>query len=179
MSSPNTKLSPIEIKTKEFRRVMLGYDPKEVVDFLEQMAKGWEKSQKQEKELFDKIQTLNDEIIRWRGKENEIHKQRERVQNEAQEIRDRAIAESQKIYAEVEEKAQEVRRKTEEWLEKVLTEVEETERRRSHFLTAFRSSLDGHYELLKKEDTPWEPLATHLGNLLKQSPSSRVGGSSH
>jgi len=166
-SNSSTKVSPVDIKTKEFRRVMLGYDPKEVVEYLEQLAKTFEKQQKQERELFDKIQSLNDEVIRWRGKENEIQKQRERLQAEAQETRERALAESQKIYAEVEQKASEIRHKTEAWLERVLTEVEETERRRNNFVTAFRSALDSHYELLKKEEAPWEPLGNHLGSLLK------------
>lgn len=172
MSQPTPKLSPVEVRTKEFRRVMLGYDPKEVVDFLEVIAKSWEKMQKQEKELLEKIQSLNDEVIRWRGKENEIQKQRERLQAEATDIRTRAEQEAQKIYAEVEQKAAEVRDKTEAWLEKVLTEVEETERRRNNFVNAFRSALDSHYELLKKEDAPWEPLSQHLGNLLKEAPSN-------
>ncbi len=173
MSANNSpKVSPVDIKTKEFRRVMLGYDPKEVVDFLEHLAKAFEKQQKQERELFDKIQSLNDEVIRWRGKENEIQKQRERLQAEAADIKERALAESQKIYAEVEQKAAEIRNKTEAWLERVLTEVEETERRRNNFVTAFRSALDSHYELLKKEDAPWEPLTNHLGSLLKEGPNT-------
>lgn len=176
MSAPTQKLSPVEVRTKEFRRVMLGYDPKEVVDFLEVIAKSYEKMQKQEKELLEKIQSLNDEVIRWRGKENEIQKQRERLQAEASDIRGRAEAEAQKIYAEVEQKAGEVRNKTEAWLEKVLEEVEETERRRNNFVSAFRSALDSHYELLKKEDAPWEPLSQHLGSLLKAAPST---GSAH
>ncbi len=172
MSANTPKISPVDIKTKEFRRVMLGYDPKEVVEFLEQMAKTFEKQQKHERELFDKIQSLNDEVIRWRGKENEIQKQRERLQAEAADIKERALSESQKIYAEVEQKASEIRHKTEAWLERVLSEVEETERRRNNFVTAFKSALDSHYELLKKEDAPWESLGNHLGSLLKEGPNT-------
>ncbi len=178
MSTPSQKLSPVEVRTKEFRRVMLGYDPKEVVDFLEIIAKSWEKMQKHEKELLDKIQSINDEVIRWRGKENEIQKQRDRLQAEAGDIRERAQAEALKIYAEVEQKAGEVRDKTEAWLEKILTEVEETERRRNNFVTAFRSALDSHYALLNKAEAPWEPLASHLGSLLKEGPVAS-GGAAH
>lgn len=165
------KLTPTEIKNKEFSKAMLGYNPKEVVEFLDATAKAWEKVQKNEKELLDKIHSLNDEILRWKGREGEMEKLKERANQEAEAIREEARQQAQKLFIEVEEKANAIRAKTEEWLGNVIAEVSETERQKSNFMTAFKSALDSHYALIKAEQEEGEPLTAKLSHLLKSNHS--------
>jgi len=160
-------LTPVDVKNKEFSRAVYGYNPKEVVDFLDSTAKTWEKVQKHEKELLERIQHLQDDLLRWKGKEGDIEKLKEKAVQEAHAIKEEAMKEAAKHFAAVEERASAVRTKTEEWLENVIAQVTETERQKSNFMTAFKSALDSHYALLKTEQEEAEPLSSKLNHFLK------------
>jgi cell division initiation protein len=168
------KLTPMDIRNREFKRTAWGYSPKEVVDFMDLMAKSLDGLQKTEKELQEKVRQLGEDLTRWMNKELEIIKMRERAVQEAEAIRAEAAKEGQRIFSEVEERANVIRQKTEEWLEAVIAKVEETERQKFNFMTAFKSALDSHYELLKNEQNDTEPLGAKLNHFLKSNLSSRI-----
>lgn len=160
------QLTPVEIKNKEFKRTMWGYSPAEVVDFLDRTAKVWEKVQRREKEVLEKIKFLEDELVKWKGRESEIANQAQQATTEAQKIRDEAVKEAEALLSEVNTKADEIRQRTEEWLVNVISEVEETERKRDSFVAAFRSALDQHYALLNGGDG-LRPLEADLEKFLQ------------
>lgn len=163
------KLTPAEIKTRDFKRIMWGYSPEEVVSFLEMTAKAWEKVQKQERDLQLKIQAMGDELIQWKGREGELVKLREKALAEAEGIRQKATEDATKIYLEMEERAAQIRQRTEEWLTTVIEQVEATERQKHSFVTAFRTALESHYELLNREQNESAPLGTQLSQFLKEA----------
>ncbi len=146
------KITPVEIKNKEFKRTVWGYAPQEVVDFLDATAKVWEKVQKHEKELSDEIRRLSTELENWKRRETEIDELRERAREDATGIRNQATQEAEAFFAEVKSKAEEVRGKTEEWLTSVISEVEETEKKRNAIFSAIRANLDQHYDLLEQAE---------------------------
>ncbi len=168
--NPSTKISPSDIKGHDFSKTVWGFSVSEVSEFLNNVSQHWDKFQKTEKELNDKVRELTDEVMRWRGREVELEKMRERAVQDAQITRDKAQVEAQKLLSEVEAKAESIRVRTEEWLEQVIQEVSETERQKNNFMAAFKSALDSHYELLKSEEVDREPLAGKLHHLLKSSP---------
>lgn len=161
------KLSPTEIKNKEFKKVMLGYSPEDVVAFLDQTAKHWTQVQKKEKELIQKVESLTEELSGWKQRESEINQIKQNAIKEAEEIIEAGSEEAAKLFKQVEEKAQEIKQKTEEWLAQVISQVEETERRKNSFMSAFKSALDSHYELIKNEQESTEPLSRRLDTFLK------------
>lgn len=163
------KLSPLDIKNKDFKKTAWGYAPKEVGDFLEMLSKTWDKAQRQEKEMLEKIRSLNEELTRWKNREVEIAKLREKTLQDCDGMKDQATREAQRVFSEVEERANEIRRKTEEWLEDVIAHVEETERQKMNFVTAFKSALDSHYALLQSEQSDSEPLGAKLNHFLKST----------
>jgi len=150
------ELSPAEIKNKDFKKTMLGYSPEEVVGFLDQVAKLWEKVQKREKDLFGEIEQLRSDLKGWESKQQ------------------KAEAEAAKIIQEAETRSNEIRRNTESWLAAVVQEVEEVEKRKANFITAFQSALDSHYEILKKEQGETDSLTLKLHDYLK-NPKSVAG----
>lgn len=167
LESLSEKISPTELKNKEFKKVMRGYCPEDVVAFLEQTAKAWTQVQKREKELIQKIESLNAEISHWRQRETEITKIRQEALKEAEQIKEAGAKDAEKLLQQVEEKAQEIRIKTEEWLAEVINKVQETERQKNNFMTAFKSALDSHYELIKNDQELSEPLTHQLNSFLK------------
>jgi len=152
----SSQLSPTEIKNKDFKKTMLGYSPEEVVGFLDSVAKLWEKIQKKEKDLLSTISQLEGEISKWEKRKGEL-----------EQIKEAAIAEAKTIIESAEERSNQIRKNTESWLATVLQEVEEVERRKKNFVTAFRSALETHYEILKTEESKNESLSLRLNEYLR------------
>ena len=167
VDSLSLTLTPAEIKNKEFKKTVMGYSPHEVIEFLEAIAKTWERVQKREKELLETIQNLTTKLRSWEDREAEIAKKREAAEQEAAEIRTHAEQNAQRFFEEVEERATNIRSRTEQWLETVIAKVEETERQKNNFMTAFKSALDSHYALLRSEEEANEPLGAQLTEILK------------
>lgn len=168
----SVKLTPNEIKNKEFKRTMWGYSPKEVIEFLELTAKTWEKVQKNEKDLLQKIDSLKEEIKAWELRETQIARIHEKALKDAEQIRLEATDQAEKIFKEVEDRANQVRIKTEDWLANVIAEIEETERQKSNFITAFKSALDSHLALIQEEKEA-ESLGSKLNQFLKSGISQK------
>lgn len=166
-STLSLKFTPAEIRNRLFKKTALGYSAKEVQDFLDLLAKGWERMQQNEYELTDKVQKLTDEVTKWRLKEAELDRLREQAVVDAQATRDTAKQEAEKILSEVEVRASDIRHKTEEWLEEVIAEVEETQRQKMSFMTAFKSALDSHYALLNRQPEDSESIGARLNNFLR------------
>lgn len=170
-------LSATEIKNKDFKKSAWGFSPKEVGEFLDQMAFTWEAFLKREKEHTDKIQTLHDELVRWKGREQELVRTKQNAIEEVSKIKEEAKAEAQKHFSEMEQRAVEIRQRTEEWLENIIAEVEETERQRHNFVTAFRSALDSHYALLNGSETTQESLGQKLNQFLRSTRATQAADS--
>jgi len=144
-------LSPVEIKNKEFNRTLIGYAPKEVVEFLDSVAKTWEAVQRQERALSDKIQKLEEELKAWKARESELDELRQQAGDEAKIIHTQATEDARRFMKGVHERAEEIRERTEGWLENVIKEVEQAEKKKESFMTAVKSTLDEHYAILKEE----------------------------
>jgi len=144
-------LTPNEVKNKEFKRAVWGYSPDQVVEFLDTVSKSWERVQKRERELIEEIRLLNEEIAGMHRREAEIEAIRQKAFEDAEKTREQGKEEAAKYFQEVRTRSDEIRVKTEEWLANLIGQVEETERRRNSFLSAFKSALDQHYELLNTD----------------------------
>jgi cell division septum initiation protein DivIVA len=143
-----------------------------VVGFLDQVAKLWEKVQKKERDLNSQIDQLKAEIKSWENKRADFAKLQEMAKADAQKIITLAQEDAQKIIDESENRSQEVRKNTENWLTEILEEVQEVEKRKANFITAFRSALDSHYEILKTEQDVQDSLTHKLHEYLKKPKSS-------
>ena len=66
------KISPIEIRKKEFERAFRGYEKEEVDAFLQSLSQEWEKVQEDNRELQKKVEFLEKEIVRMREVESTL-----------------------------------------------------------------------------------------------------------
>ena len=53
------KLTPVDITNKEFRKMLRGYDPEEVDEFLDQIVEDYEELFKENSLLKEKINAMN------------------------------------------------------------------------------------------------------------------------
>jgi len=167
--SSSQELSPSEIKNRDFKKTMLGYSPEEVVGFLDQVAKLWQKIQKREKDFVAQIEKLESCIKAWETREADLEKIKAQSLKEAQSILDEAQKSARDLIQDAEKRALDVRKNTESWLAQVLQDVEEVEKQKIGFETALRAALDSHYEILKKGTEGGSSLGAKLYPYLKQS----------
>lgn len=159
--------TPEEIRGQRFRGVF-GYSKKEVREFLATLSKRWSVLRQREQEQGRRLAELEKEVANWRAREQELTVLLQSAQAEAARLREEAKTEAQGLLLETEVKAGSIRKRTETWLEEVIAKVEETQRQKQNFLTAFRSALDSHYELIKEEEQDQEPLTARLAEVLRE-----------
>lgn len=148
-SSLSEHLTPQEIKNKEFKRSLMGYSPKEVVEFLDRTARTWEMVQKQERTLLEHIESLKAEIAGWEARRGELDEIRQEAETKATQIIDEANLKAEEYLEQIQRRAEEIRGNTEAWLEEILTEVNETASRKKAFLSELKETLDHHYKILE------------------------------
>ena len=68
------KITPLEIRQKDFEKVFRGFDKDEVNAFLQILSSEWEKSQDEKKELVIKLEVVEKEIAKLREVENSLYK---------------------------------------------------------------------------------------------------------
>lgn len=169
METPiSEKLTPNDIKNREFKKSMRGYCPRDVVEFLDEVATVWESVQTHEKKLLKEIESLNEQLRGWENRRTEMDDLRNKALKEAESIRIQASEEGVRLIREVEARASGVRLKTEEWLARVIADLEETQRQKNNFVSAFKSALDSHYELIKPDLSSGEALGNQLKDFLQK-----------
>lgn len=114
------RITPLDIYQREFKRVLRGFDPDEVEDFLEQVADDYEQMIKENAELRERISTIETQFA-TEGQvdgtkmiEDMIRQANERVnniiqeaENEADNIIQQAREEADRIIEEAKSKARE------------------------------------------------------------------------
>ncbi len=68
------KISPIEIRKKEFEKAFRGYEKEEVDAFLQTLSQEWEKVQEENREYQKKIEFLEKEVARMREVEATLYR---------------------------------------------------------------------------------------------------------
>ena len=66
------KISPVSIKRQEFAKKMRGYDPEEVQAFLEKLADDIDELQKENEELYQQVETLNENLSEFKKIEKNL-----------------------------------------------------------------------------------------------------------
>lgn len=164
----NETLTPVDIKNKEFKKSILGYSPHEVILFLDQTAKVWERSQANVKQFKEQIEELNQEIGSWKNKERELEMIRAAALEEADKIRAAATDHGKKLLQEAREQAMQIQGKTQEWLADVISSLQDTDRRRQTLSAELRKKLEEHFSLLGEAEHA-KTLDEQLSQFLQES----------
>ena len=86
------KLTPLDIKKQEFKKVMRGYDPVEVDTFMDMMANEFEEVLKQQKEMRDRSIELDTQLKDYK----QIEKTLQQTLLQAQEVTGRTYESARK-----------------------------------------------------------------------------------
>jgi cell division initiation protein len=170
-------LTPLDVRKKrnDFRKGMRGYDTQEVDDFLEMVAERLEALVRENLQLKDRSQSLEqqvasqtereeavrDALVTAQGLRTEI---REQAQREADKVVEDARTEARRMVAEAEAEVRMRLRNAERQADQAVHTLGELERRRLRFLRSFRQMLEREMDVVEVEEsrTPLEERSFEL-----------------
>jgi cell division initiation protein len=102
------KLTPLDIRHKEFKRGLRGYGDSEVDEFLDEVADEFERLFKENIELGEQVESLQERVDQYRNLEETLQKTLVSAQKSAEELKVNAEKEAQLILREAEMKARQM-----------------------------------------------------------------------
>lgn len=153
------KLTPLDIKKQEFKKIMRGYDPVEVDTFMDMVANEFEEVLKQQKDMRDRSIELDTQLKDYR----QIEKTLQQTLLQAQEVTGRtyesARKEAEVIVKDAESKAARIVEQAHSELVRINKELAELRIRRESLVGRMRVLLSAELDLLKTlESEPVEKL---------------------
>lgn len=155
-------LSPLDIHNKEFGRAFRGYNEDEVDDFLERMIQDYEALIRQNRDLEEQMENVQEKLKHFTNIEESLSKAIIIAQETSEEVKNNARKEAQLIVKEAEKNADRIISEALNKSRKIAMEVEEVQKHAVIFRARFRSLIQAQLEMLETGD--WEKFDTELSS---------------
>lgn len=143
------KLTPLDIKKQEFKKVMRGYDPVEVDTFMDMMANEFEDLLKQQKEMRDTVVELETQLKDYRQIEKTLQQTLLQAQEATGRTYESARREAELILKEAESKAAKIVEQANSDLARKSSEIMQLAARRESLIGRLRVLLSSELDLIK------------------------------
>lgn len=149
-------LTPLDIHNKEFGRRLRGYDEDEVNEFLDQVIKDYEALIRENKDLQNQNQSLQERLNHFANIEESLSKTIIVAQEAADEVRNNAKKEAQLIIKEAEKNADRIINEAIVKSRKIALDLEELKKQATVYRMRFKTLIEAQIELLSQDG--WESL---------------------
>ncbi len=146
------KLTPLDIRHKEFKRGMRGYADVEVDEFLDEVADEYERLFKENIDLSERVETLEGQVGGYKRIEDTLQKTLVSAQASAEELKLNATKEAQLILHEAELKARQLVNDSYTEKQAIDQSMAKLKSADQDFRFRFKQLLDGYLKQL--EETP-------------------------
>jgi cell division initiation protein len=146
------KLTPLDIRHKEFKRGMRGYADVEVDEFLDEVADEYERLFKENIDLSERVETLEGQVGGYKRIEETLQKTLISAQANAEELKLNATKEAQLILHEAELKARQLVNDSYSEKQAIDQSMAKLKSADQDFRFRFRQLLEGYLKQL--EETP-------------------------
>ncbi|MHB8124295.1 MAG: DivIVA domain-containing protein [Desulfitobacteriaceae bacterium] len=141
------QMTPIDIRNKEFRKGIRGYQCAEVEKFLESVSKEFEIFYKENFELREKVEKMDIELAHYHKLESTLHQTMVLAQQTAEEVKQAAHHEAGLVLREAEqEKIQKLSEAQLKW-EEIQREIQDLSHKREMIRTQLKSFLTAQLDL--------------------------------
>jgi cell division initiation protein len=137
----------MEITEKEFKKVLRGYSPEEVDEFLDKIAEDYEVLYKENSSQNEKLSNVQEKIDHYNKMENTIQNTLILAQNASEQARENAKKESELILKNANESAQRIIDKAHSDVIQITDEFERMKQEFCKFRTKFRSFMESQLEM--------------------------------
>ncbi|OOM09225.1 DivIVA domain-containing protein [Clostridium saccharobutylicum] len=140
------KLTPMDINNKEFKRVLRGYNSDEVDEFLDEVVDSFEELFKENANLKEKLNNLNEKIEHYSKIESTIQNTLLLAQNAAEQARNSAKKESELMIKNANETSQKILDKAHNDVILVNDEYEKVKQEFIKFRAKYRNFMNAQLE---------------------------------
>ncbi|MBI4428659.1 MAG: DivIVA domain-containing protein [Ignavibacteriales bacterium] len=155
------KISPLEVKRQEFKKVLRGYDPVEVDTFLEMISNELEELLGLNKQMKDKVIELETQLADYKHMEKTL----QQTLLQAQETSGKSIENSRKeadlIIKEAELKASQIVEKARTDFSRTKEEIANLKARKESIISRLKVLLHSELDLLRALEIDEEDLSKH------------------
>ena len=146
------KLTPLDIRHKEFKRGMRGYADVEVDEFLDEVADEYERLFKENIDLQDRVEALEEKVAGYKRIEDTLQKTLVNAQASAEEQKQNANKQAQLVLQDAELKARQLVNEAYSERQAIEQSMAKLRSAEEDFRFKFRQLLDGYLRQL--QDTP-------------------------
>jgi len=146
------KLTPLDVRHKEFKRGMRGYADDEVDEFLDEVADEFERIFKENIDLSERVEGLEERISHYRMLEETLQKTLVSAQQSAEELKANATKEAQLILRDAELKARQMVNDSYADKQRMEKNVVILKNAQEEFRFKFRGLLEGYMKQLTELD---------------------------
>jgi cell division initiation protein len=142
------KITPMEIHQKRFTKKMMGYDTKEVENFLSEIATNLEQIISERNSLREAIREKELQLAEYKEREQTLQNTIQTAAVMAEKMREDALREAKLILNDANQKAEVIVRDAKENLRKMYTEIADLKRIRMQFESSFKALMNAHLSLI-------------------------------
>ena len=149
------KVTPLDLRQQRFNTVMRGYDRGEVAAFLNEVADDYENALREADRLRQEVVKLEAVLAEHRGQERNLRNTLLTAQKMADEVKDQASAEAERLIKEAESRADLIVQKSQVRIDDIQREVEGMRAKRREVeetVEGLVRTLQGTLSFIKEQD---------------------------
>jgi cell division initiation protein len=149
------KVTPLDLRQQRFNTVMRGYDRGEVTAFLNEVADDYENALREADRLRQEVAKLEAVLAEHRGQERNLRNTLLTAQKMADEVKDQATVEAERVIKEAESRADLIVQKSQGRIEDMQREIEGMRAKRREVeegVEALVKTLQGTISFIKEQD---------------------------
>ncbi len=146
-SSPNLKITPLELSRKEFSLSFRGYNRQEVDEFLNTLSSDYESLFRENSSLKEELASLAQKLEDFRAMEENLRNSLLLAQKVADEVRSNALKEAELIKSQAQMEA-------EKNLQEATRKIEELRILYERLKAEIRALLNTFLDILNRAETP-------------------------
>jgi cell division initiation protein len=149
------KVTPLDLRQQRFNTIMRGYDRGEVTAFLNEVADDYENALREADRLRQEVAKLEAVLAEHRGQERNLRNTLLMAQKMADEVKDQAAVEAERVIKEAESRADLIVQKSQGRIEDMQREIEGMRAKRREVeegVEALVRTLQGTLTFIKEQD---------------------------
>lgn len=150
-------LTPLEIRKHEFSKKMRGFDPDEVISFLEMVADQFEILQTTSRKQAEKLEASETKLQEYKQMESTLQETMINAKKAGQNVEEESTKQAQLILQEAKLEAEQLVFEAKKKNQKLLDSLDRLEGQRRSFILKMKQILRGQIELLEVLDNETLP----------------------
>jgi cell division initiation protein len=148
------KFSSDDIAQQTFERRFRGYDVDQVDEFLDTVARHWERLVSELKQTRRDLEQAEERIDEYREREQSLQDSLEMAKKVADEVKEKAERDAELTVADAELEAERILAKAEKQASKLREDIYQLKQQRVRYRAELKSLISGHLEMVEDIDTP-------------------------